>query len=327
MKFQTTLAARTIAAAAALTWVLGTGSAGAALIHAYAMNEGSGTNAADAVGTAHGTLGPAMTDSNWVEGIQGTAVVFNQPAENGPSNNQYVVMNNDPSFDLVDEGTIMMWIRPTTYDPEGRLWQKGSDVGGTCCGYLTVYAAPGGIVNEYPGSGNPNLVGGPAPTNGVWTHVAGSWSTAAGQSRFYINGQPIGWGSFTGALQVVSNGSFMVGHDFGINYPRMFDGAIDEVKVFDNFMTAGEVDAERFNFIETGPAGAPIIEFTAASDTTVFTINTTSGLQYNLEIATNPGTSNFAYSGVTVFGDGGTKTLYDPDGYSTGKLYRVTEWP
>ena len=220
----------------------------ATLVHHYGMNEGSGTTVGDAVtvNPQSGAFGPDMSGTtSWVPGIQGSAVVFDG---SGPAVGYFVDFGNDPSFNLLNEGTIMAWVKPTSADTEGRLWQDGSDVGGTCCTYITVYVAGNTIVHEFPGP-NPNVNAWSAPATGVWTHVSASWSVSNNRMDWYINGvQDNSISSFV-PLTDDLNGPFAIGGDRGANWQRIFDGAMDEVKVFDNYMTASEVNTERFNFV------------------------------------------------------------------------------
>lgn len=51
--------------------------------------------------------------------------------------------------------------------------------------------------------------------------------------------------------------------------------------------------------------------------------SSTSGNVYHLEFATDPVGSNWVFSGMSLVGDGGDVSLFDPTGFSTQKLYRV----
>ena len=310
--------------AVATAWMLNTIASQAALIHAYSMNEGSGTSTADAVGSSDGTFGSDMDNNNWVAGIEGTAVMFD-PA-GGPGNNQYINMGNDASFNLENMGTIMAWVRPTSVDAEGWLWAKGAEPEGTGnTGHKTIYSGTGeGLIQvEFPAATNGTMRAASVPAPGTWTHVAVSWSTHAREARVYLNGQPTGGESIPNPLQS-DNSVFVVGHDLGVNTHRMFDGAIDELKVFDDFMTGAEVDFERFNFIEAGLQGSQITSV-AITNTALLSISTTTNKQYNLERSVGGGP--FVFTGVTLLGDGNDHDLYDPDPSISGASYRVTVWP
>lgn len=334
-KFPTVNSMHMILAAAVVTGILGAAQANAIMVHGYGMNEGSGVIVADAVTNGFDGVFNSGKDTNtdWVAGITGFGVQMD--ASHGVQ--EGIVFGTDASFENVNEGTIMLWLKANGNESEGRLFQKGQDGDSpNQYNHLSVMHNNSQQVVVEPQNGvDGNLnVGGLTLGGGVWHHVAWSYSVTGGTQALYFDGVEVASAAFTSPLLSNTNRPFMVGHD-PVNTGRMFEGVVDEVKIFDNFMTAAEVQVARTNYFpDQGgppdpppPAGPPIVDFDAMSNITVFTFNTVSGLQYNLEIATDPGTSNYTYSGLTVVGDGGSQTLYDPDGFSTGKLYRVTEWP
>jgi hypothetical protein len=97
---------------------------------------------------------------------------------------------------------------------------------------------------------------------GVWYHVAGTWDAKTGL-KIYVNGVL----ENTNSALVTRNASsepLMIGNQpaFG---PRLFNGLIDEVQVFDRALTAAEVEA----IFDAGSAGQCKVGGCVASATTL----------------------------------------------------------
>lgn len=217
------------------------------LVHAYPMDEGSGSNVTDVVGGADGTFGGAGTPA-WVAGQSGTALNFDGDA--------FVIMGNATSFEQNQGGTVMAWMRPdqaTGVQAEGGIWRKGSD--GEGYSYLQVYAIDqieAGVKSElYSTGGQVRLSDGPPPPlPGQWNHIAVSWQSG-GTAISYRNGQPAGGPEIMPGPLHTTAGLFSIGGDHTIPsaHGRHFHGIIDEVKIFNRFMSGDEVLIQSTNFL------------------------------------------------------------------------------
>jgi len=224
------------------------GSAQAALVHAYGMNENAGTTVGDAVsGGVNGVIGGPL-GAQWVAGKHGSALAF--------SGGGYVTMpgsENMASFDLVNAGTVMAWVKVDqgVSNVEGRMFAKGWD--GEGYSYLIVdmlnhpNSAYQGIYTEFMGFGPRLKAIGYPQADGQWYHVAVSWGSS-GQA-VYVDGVEV-LSSTELTSGAVCPALFVLGGDYSQGvHGRQFKGAMDEAKLFDNFMTAQQVSAEMYNYI------------------------------------------------------------------------------
>jgi hypothetical protein len=75
----------------------------------------------------------------------------------------------------------------------------------------------------------------------VWKHIAASWDADAGTAVFYIDGVAVDqFNDFQGLIAHPER-SFVIGGDKNVNQSRQFDGIMDEVRVYDRFLSAAEV--------------------------------------------------------------------------------------
>lgn len=220
----------------------------ATLVHHYGMNEGSGTAVADAVaggfdGAFNSGKNPA---TDWVAGIQGFGVEMN--VANGIQ--EGIIFGTDSSFENVNAGTIMLWVKANGNETEGRLFQKGRDGDSpNQYNHLAVMHNNSQHVVVEPQNGQPNLnTGLLTEGGGVWHHVAWSYSVALNTGALYFDGVEVTASAFGAPLLSNPARPFIVGHD-PVNTGRMFEGVVDEVKIYDNFMTASEVETARWEFV------------------------------------------------------------------------------
>lgn len=79
---------------------------------------------------------------------------------------------------------------------------------------------------------------GPPLTIGQWHHIAVTWRS--GEQVIYIDGVERARSSQTGSL-IINNDPLQVGQDLDIA-ERFFDGLIDEVRIYETFLSASEVN-------------------------------------------------------------------------------------
>ena len=122
---------------------------------------------------------------------------------------------------------------------------------------------------RYPPINSKLYSSGAMPLN-TWTHVAGSWDSSTGAAVLYINGVAVDtMGNFGGLAG--TGRPFVIGGDKSVNQNRLFDGVMDEVRVYDRFLGAGQVQSAMNAAIPAGPAGMiHAYNFEAGSGTTVY---------------------------------------------------------
>ncbi len=215
-------------------------------------------NALDSVGSNNGTL---FNGATYATGQVGKAFKFD-------GINDRINIADSPSLALTHSMTIEGWVKANAIPAagqQGEILFRGDDRGG---------------LDPYSLSLQPNgqlrfeVVSGPGSTNlwatmpiGQFVHVVGTLDDATGQMNLYLNGGLISQTVTTvrpfGALDPASNPGIGIGNHGGYpttphNFP--FNGLIDELKVYDNALTASDVVA---NFFAGG--GKPSISISDVS--------------------------------------------------------------
>ena len=265
---------------------------------------------------------------------------------NGVPNNA-VNFGNDSSFNLANEGTIMFWYRqdpgPSGSDlsdiavnnPYNANWIVLKSGGGMP--YIIQHQPSQGLNMRFEGKLPPfpftaaTVVQSPGPLpTGKWVHYAVSWSTTAGPTGYgdviiYSNGVAVAdtiIGIFTGLGEAPSN--FVLGGEpSNTGTGRGCACAVDELKVFDNFLDAAGVQAQ---MAVRPSAPARTVSFSEiVQKPPSFSFETRVGRTYSVEVATDLAGGDWAASGPSYAGDGSVLTHYDTDGLP-GRSYRFKVW-
>ncbi len=199
------------------------------LVVAYGFNEGAGATAADASG--NGRTGGLAGGATWTTGRYGSAVSLD-----GVSGRVDV-----PALGTFYKSgfTLEAWVKPRVAQSDVSVlgtWVNG-DNGGPMIwvdhisGRYRLTLAKG-AVTEYLDSGR-------TPAVGQWQHLSATYDGSV--ARFYVDGFETASKSFTG--NVGDSNTWRVGA-YGPGPGGFFDGAIDEVRVYDQPLTAQEVLAD-----------------------------------------------------------------------------------
>ncbi len=151
----------------------------------------------------------------------------------------FVDCGNDPSLDLTDAITIEVWMKPTS---EG---EGGANAGPICKAQSGVdpwswqlrYNAPGSFMgfqfNADPGGSTWISVQERLPA-GEWYHIVGTLD--GNDVRCYLNGVETETKPMSGIAS--GDGRLYIGQDGWVN---VFDGAVDEVKIYDRALSEAEI--------------------------------------------------------------------------------------
>lgn len=206
--------------------VLGTaGNASADLVGHWTFNEGSGTIAYDSSGNdIDGTFGG---DPQWVAGKIGSALEFDGDGDS-------VNFGTPTDLAIDDAISITAWVYPGTVDGWRCIVDK-SDGGST--GY-TFGVLDGGLwFTSMPGyvdhfSTNAIIEA------GTWQYVAVTYLPGGDAAcLFYVNGVETDRLD-SSALVTAGSGTFLIGNDV---WDELFDGVIDEVRVYNHILTEPEI--------------------------------------------------------------------------------------
>ena len=203
-----------------LTILLAAASPGRAQIAAYALDETSGTTAADSSGNGHnGTLTNGPT---WVAGKYGNALSFD-------GSNDYATIGD---VDIPGTAfTLSLWIKHAAAQSGwGSVVMKPLTYGFEASGNNLYF----GVGNGSNWSAEPSL-----PMDvGVWQHVAAVFTGSS--LSLYKNGVQVG--SAVGASLTNSNVPLLFGSWTGS--AEFFNGQIDNVRLYDRALTLAEIQAD-----------------------------------------------------------------------------------
>ena len=224
------------------TATYGVSGGGNGLVAAYGFNEGSGGTTADATGKGHtGSLAGAT----WTTaGKNGNALAFN-----GTSN--LVSVADAPNLDFSTGLTLEAWVRPTTLGGWRTVAFKEAP-GGLA---YTLYAQdnaprPGGYIDT--GGGYIGASGSTALPLNTWTHLAMTYDGAT--VRLYVNGAQVGVLAASGALRSTNNPLTIGGN---IIWSEWFAGQIDDLRIYNRALSAGEITTDMNTSVGTSPPPPP----------------------------------------------------------------------
>jgi len=198
---------------------------------AYGFNEANGATVNDASGFGNvGTITGATrtTQSRFGSG----ALVFNGSSD-------WVTVADSASLDLTTAMTLEAWVFPTV-TPTG--WR--AILSKERPGDLAYFLHAGNGNNRPAGGGvmgnTERILSGPAAlTLNAWTHLAVTYNGTT--LILYVNGAQAATQAVTGAI-VLSNNAFRIGGD--APFGEFFQGRIDEVRVYNRALAAGEITSD-----------------------------------------------------------------------------------
>ncbi|MCU0877618.1 MAG: hypothetical protein MUF06_07545, partial [Pirellulaceae bacterium] len=210
------------------------------------MSYWSGDNtAADSVGTNHGTL---INGTGYATGQVGSAFRLDGVDDR-------IGVADAPTLALTGSISIEAWVKANAYPAEGSghglILFRGDDRGGLDPYQLTL-GEDGLIKFQISSLSGGAGVQAPLPV-GQFVHVAGTLDDATGEMKLYLNGvlvsQSITAERPFGPLDPASNPGVGIGSHGG--YPStphkfLFNGLIDELKLYDHALTGDEVRASFF---------------------------------------------------------------------------------
>jgi hypothetical protein len=217
---------------------------------AYSFNEGTGTTITDLSGNgSNGTI----SNATWTTvGKYSNALSFD-------GNTSYVDLGNPAALQLTGSMTVSAWIFATgTPADDGQIIAKGGDFDGWqfktspdtgvrtfACGVSSGSA----ITQRY----SQTVVG-----LNTWYHVTGVYDASARTLDIYVNGV-LDNGVLRGTIPAAQNNSpvnVYIGKRSGGSY--LFQGTIDEVRVYNQALTQAQIQAD-MNTPLGGSGGAPTI--------------------------------------------------------------------
>lgn len=207
----------------------------------WKFDDGSGATAVDSSG--NGNNGTLINGPNWTTGQVNGALNFN-------GDDDYISVSRNSSLD-VTTFTIAGWVKLTnvatanqfvfwngnTASPWGgwglainRSSVLGCDVGEICL-WVSQNSGSNFDYVEVPH----NLT-----VNDKWYHIAATWNNSTKTATYYVDGTPIGSATSSYAVVMGSSPNTYAGRGASAGY---FNGAMDEVRVYNYALSAAEISA------------------------------------------------------------------------------------
>jgi hypothetical protein len=203
--------------------------AASGLVAAWGFNEGAGMTVADASGKGHaGTV----TSTAWnTTGRFGKALSFN-------GSSSWVTVADANDLDLTSALTLEAWVRPSALGSVWRTVLFKERAGGIV---YSLYANQdtGRPVGQLWLGSERDALGSASLALNAWSHLASTYDGS--NLRLYVNGALVSTTAVSGSL-AASTGVLRVGGN-GV-WPEWFAGSIDEVRVYNRALSAGEIQSD-----------------------------------------------------------------------------------
>jgi len=213
-------------------------SADRGLIGEWEFEEGEGEEAQDT--TANNNTGAIKGKIDWVPGKVGKFALNFDAIEK-----TYVEIEDADSLDAVDEITTAAWIKPNSIYI-GDAWQQRNFIVGKVRAYYLDITEKGYLASYLYGVQPQEWLEGKTDMQqyiGKWVHVATTYNGAL--HKVYIDGKPEPARQKSGQITVTTD-KLNIGW---VDYERYFDGAIDDVKIWERALSTEEINGE----IESAP--------------------------------------------------------------------------
>jgi len=158
--------------------------------------------------------------------------------------NQYAAIadGSQTGLDITTDYSIEAWVKIESSKTHVVV---GKDNVGVSRAYRFIINSDNTIRTTFYGSGSlTDFQSNPTITTGVWTHIAVTVDISVPDCTFYINGSSVAKTTNSSGATTIDNSTaeFAIGRNLnsgsGVNY---FDGLVDEVRVWSDIRTAGEI--------------------------------------------------------------------------------------
>ncbi len=193
----------------------------------WKFDEGSGTIAYDSVGNNDGTL---IGDPCWVAGKIGSyAMDFD-------GSDDYVDCGNDSSLDITDSITVGAWVKRPSFETSGTI--AGKTNGNSVTAGYGLFSYTDGLEFNFYSGGWRRTTPRVTITPNEWHYVAGTFDGS--NAYLYVDGEQKASVAYVGTIAAATGYSFYISF-WRSGLPTYFDGVIDDVRVYDQALSAEEI--------------------------------------------------------------------------------------
>lgn len=208
------------------------------LMGSWTFNIGGGTVYEDInnnVGYCRGSAAPVFTN------IPSQPIPYNLVINFTGRQYDYIKVPSSPAFNLVNSGSIDMWVNYFPSTTGRTLISKGAALATTT---FRLYIESSGSLRFQ--IGNNSVPGGVVPNN-RWVHIAVTWSLSGGTytCKFYIDGKYTGQNTMVTTMPS-NNDELRIG-SLQWDNNNYYSGYLDEVRIWSNELSASAVYANMFN--------------------------------------------------------------------------------
>jgi len=263
----------------------------------WKFNEGADATAGDSSVHGHaGTLTNFDTDdSQWVAGVEGTALAFDDV-------NDFVVATGYQGVTGTAPRSMSAWIKVPESAGDESIISWGDDDTGVKWHFRiqTGNGQPGAIRVEVSGG---YIVGSTDVRDGQWHHVAAVFGEDASPNvndvLLYVDGQPDGQSAAQGqAVDTAAGANVRIGQDHANRY---FNGTMDEVMIYDRALSPGDVAGMFGGATVTDVSGVTLSVNGNSTVKSGATGNTAfAGLNVADGVLTAEGKGTFSFGGMTI---------------------------
>ena len=297
------------------------------LVASYSFDQGAGSVLADLSGNGNnGTI----TNATWTTaGKYGDALSFSG------ATGSWVTINDAASLRLTTGMTLEAWVNPSSLSSPGGNWAAAiakehvnsyNDISYALYAGAGTGTPPAGHIlvgsNDYGAGGGSQLA------LNAWAFLSATYDGST--LRTYVNGAQVGSQSVGGSISTTTD-PLKIGGDWS---GEMFTGLIDNVRIYNNALTAAQIQADMTRPLSTDTTPPTVVITSPAKDATVAgtvtaTTNTSdnvavSGVQFQLDgvnlgafVTTAPYSFTWDTTKSTNAGHILTAIAYDTSGNST----------
>jgi Concanavalin A-like lectin/glucanases superfamily/Secretion system C-terminal sorting domain len=231
---------------------------GTGLVARWGLNEGSGSTAANSIGTG---VSLGLTGSPaWMDGFSQASSDKSYLQFDGT--NDYVNFGrylSAASGGTLTKGTIEFWFKARTLDANDQylisLTKSGASYDGELRCYIDGPANNIVFTIECTGPATTHTIksGSTAITAGIWYHVALVWqSDLANSMNMFVNGVQAGSSLTPACGMLITDQDLNIGRSTSTPTNSYFDGYMDELRIWNVVRTASDIQANMNTEITSG---------------------------------------------------------------------------